>query len=65
MEYVIRESAWVTIEHCGIKYVAYLRQYNTGDYDVEVFPEGKVEETAPDGAYDYAWKYFEELGAIK
>lgn len=61
-EYIIEEGPKRDFAYKGEWYTGYIREYNTGDFDVEVFPRGKEEEQADGDVYEYAWDLFEDLG---
>lgn len=63
-EYVIDEGQEHEFTFNGQVYVAYTREYNTGDFDVEVNLKEDDSVTVDGEVYDYAWQLFESLGLI-
>lgn len=64
MEYVIDCGPKMKVKHGDKVYIAYVRKYNSGDFDIEVYPEGHEELDVSEEVHEYAWKYFEDQGFI-
>lgn len=63
-EYVINTSAKHSIRYKGQMYLAYIRYYNTGQVDVEVYPMDDETADVDGDVHEFAWNFFEECGMI-
>lgn len=64
MEYPIDYGEITRIPYQGKVYCAYVRVYNTGEFDLEVFPEGNEEEEVSEEVHQYCWDFLEHFGRL-
>lgn len=63
-EYVLERGDEHDFYYEGHWYVGYVRLYNNGDQDVEVYLRENPDEQVDGDVYEYAWKLFEEVGIL-